>query len=461
MSYRELRKFCEIMKSLGYSGGVSLESFRRPNFELVAHILYWLVQRHDPTADIPEDIATEMYRVNFVKAIAEFMQTKMHIKLNLKRLYQSDVHCVQELMKIALVLQKAMEMGEENSVPDEEDGDSLMSQLQVMDSKATRQLAADLTVDGAAMYDLLQSELNNRESRMRVVSHPQDVNDMEKALRILCADQESEISRFNENLTSLVADEANLEAKIENKRTHLDRQSKRFGTLSSVRPAFMEEYDRLEVELQQQYVVYMEQYRNVEYLESEVQRYHAMEELAMKEHENALRLLREKLRTEELKILRGERPDDAVGDEAGNAKPEAAGTTQPTPGARPAPQQPPAARAQRQPQQRPPAKQANPNQTQPPAQKPGSAAQKPGSAKGGGRPRAASGRQRPKKQSMVEGSMYGGTQEDESESEAGESEEEGDLSINGESDQSEEEDEDEDEEDEDEEDDDEDDDDED
>ena len=34
MSYRELRKFCEIMRSLGYPRIISMENFRNPNFVL-------------------------------------------------------------------------------------------------------------------------------------------------------------------------------------------------------------------------------------------------------------------------------------------------------------------------------------------------------------------------------------------------------------------------------------------
>lgn len=35
----------EIMKALGYPRLISLDSFRLPNFELVADCLFWLFQR--------------------------------------------------------------------------------------------------------------------------------------------------------------------------------------------------------------------------------------------------------------------------------------------------------------------------------------------------------------------------------------------------------------------------------
>jgi clusterin-associated protein 1 len=52
MSYRELRTFAEVMRSLGYPRPISLENFREPNFALVADVLYWLVLRYDPTSKL-------------------------------------------------------------------------------------------------------------------------------------------------------------------------------------------------------------------------------------------------------------------------------------------------------------------------------------------------------------------------------------------------------------------------
>ena len=39
MSYREIRNLCEILRALGYRHTLSVNSFLKPNFELVADIL--------------------------------------------------------------------------------------------------------------------------------------------------------------------------------------------------------------------------------------------------------------------------------------------------------------------------------------------------------------------------------------------------------------------------------------
>lgn len=67
MSYRELRNFCEQMRALGYHRIISMENFRRPNFELVADILYWLALKYDPNTDISDNIDEE---VSNTKSIA-------------------------------------------------------------------------------------------------------------------------------------------------------------------------------------------------------------------------------------------------------------------------------------------------------------------------------------------------------------------------------------------------------
>lgn len=43
MSYREVRNLCEIMRALGYRHSISVNSFLKPNFELVADILFLLI----------------------------------------------------------------------------------------------------------------------------------------------------------------------------------------------------------------------------------------------------------------------------------------------------------------------------------------------------------------------------------------------------------------------------------
>ena len=70
----------------------------------------WLVKRFEPTADPPTDTDTEQDRVILIRTIVQFMATKAHIKLNPKKLYQSDGYAVKELIKVASILYSAMKI---------------------------------------------------------------------------------------------------------------------------------------------------------------------------------------------------------------------------------------------------------------------------------------------------------------------------------------------------------------
>lgn len=123
MSFRELRNFTELLRQLGYPRLISLENFRRPNFELVADILYWMVRLYDPDTTISgimlkiiyefdilgfhvDRVEFENERVEFLTQIASLMASRARLKLNTKKLYASDGRAVQELLKVAVVLSK-------------------------------------------------------------------------------------------------------------------------------------------------------------------------------------------------------------------------------------------------------------------------------------------------------------------------------------------------------------------
>lgn len=79
-------------------------------------------------------------------------------------------------------------------------------------------------------------------------------------------------------LENLASDEANLEMKVEKKKQNLERNQKRLKNLANVRPAFMDEYERLEVDLARQYHTYMEKHCNLSYLEHLLDQHHKVEQ---------------------------------------------------------------------------------------------------------------------------------------------------------------------------------------
>ncbi|KAM7387993.1 hypothetical protein PAMP_024197 [Pampus punctatissimus] len=313
MSFRDLRNFTEMMRALGYPRLISMENFRTPNFTLVAEILIWLVKRYEPQMDIPTDVDTESDRIFFIKAVAQFMATKAHIKVNTKRLYQADGYAVKEMLKITSVLYNAMktkQMALDDRV--EEDNNKFKFDLgsRISDLKLARQLASEVTSKGASLYDLLGKEVDLREMRTAAIARPLEVNETEKALRAAIKEVFESVEKTKDMLSNVVSDETSLDAKIEKKKQELERNRKRLQTLQSVRPAFMDEYEKIEEDLQKQYDTYVEKFRNLCFLESQLEEYHRMEQERFEEAENTLRMMQHKLREEERDLMRSSLKDE-------------------------------------------------------------------------------------------------------------------------------------------------------
>ncbi|XP_077390933.1 clusterin-associated protein 1 homolog isoform X2 [Festucalex cinctus] len=312
MSFRDLRNFTEMMRALGYPRLISMENFRTPNFNLVAEIMIWLVKRYQPQMDIPPDIDTESDRVFFIKAVAQFMATKAHIKLNTKRLYQADGYAVKEMLKITSVLYSAMktkQMGLEDRV--EEDSSKFKFDIgsRLSDLKAARQLASEVTSKGASLYDLLGKEVELREKRSAAIARPLEIDVTEKALRVAIRAALETVEKTKEMLNNIVSDEASLDAKMEKKKQDLERSRKRLQTLQSVRPAFMDEYEKIEEDLQKQYETYVAKFKNLCFLESKLEDYHQLEQERFEEAENTLRMMQQNLKEEDRDLMRSSLKD--------------------------------------------------------------------------------------------------------------------------------------------------------
>ncbi|CAM9923916.1 unnamed protein product [Lampetra planeri] len=312
MSYRDLRNFTEMMRALGYPRLISMENFRQPNFPLVAEVLAWLVKRYEPQSDIPADIDTEHDRVFFIKAVAEFMATKAHVKLNTKRLYQADGYAVKELLKLTSVLYHASNVhASQGDLPQEEPTFSFQLGSRITDFKLSRQLASDITRKGAALYDLLGREVDLRDLRTSAIARPLEMAETEKTLRAAIKGVVDEVEKTKRMLENVASDEANLDSKIEKRRAELERSHKRLQTLHTVRPAFMDEYEAVEAELQINYTAFVEKFRNLAFLEQQLNEQRRAEQDKFEEAENTLKLMQSKLKEEEKRLLKHHNEEDS------------------------------------------------------------------------------------------------------------------------------------------------------
>ena len=307
--------FAECMRALGYPRVVSMESFRTPNFELVADCLEFLVTRYDETAVVEGDISTEADRVRFLKNVNEVFAQKARARLNLKRLYSADGVAVKELLKIADVLRRAtLAAADDDDDDDETDaraGDDARAEdfdaFADFDARATRKLASDITDSGAATHDALRLEKEEvREARTRAAGGTADVREMERLVREQIASVAESVDSLERGLADLAKDEKTLRGVLEKRRAELERGEKRLGSLRAARPAHADELDALNAEMPSLYARYLEKHRNLAYLEAALASRRADEEASAAKRDDALRVMRGRLREEEMRVLRGE-----------------------------------------------------------------------------------------------------------------------------------------------------------
>jgi len=135
---------------------------------------------------------------------------------------------------------------------------------------------------------------------------------LERSIRDAIAGVKDGIAQVETQLADLLEDEKTLDGKIKKKQAELARSQKRLDSLQSVRPAFMDEYEKLEHELADEYEGYVTRYRNLQYLEHELDEYNKREKAQVDAANRALRKLQKRLRDEEFRAFRG---DEHVGDD--------------------------------------------------------------------------------------------------------------------------------------------------
>ena len=313
--YRNL-EFTEMMRILRYPGTISIESFHTPNFELAADILYWMAQRYDPSIPIHNSIDSESDRVQFITGIVKNFYEKGNIRLNAKRLYASDGHAVKELIKVASALMYAVQVENKHRMSKSEQQSEGSISVCMDDVKALRAIATKVTESGARLHSLLAKEMGAEKGREEVSNfldaanasfgQSQELERIETTLLAQLDQRKHELSALQEEFAHVEADKKDVVADVKKKKDDLDRNMRRLESLQTTRPAFMDEFESLEIELQKHYELYMERYRNIHYLKHELQVVERDEEEKLKEANRNMKRLQSKLREEEFKILKGD-----------------------------------------------------------------------------------------------------------------------------------------------------------
>ena len=285
MSYRELRNFCEIMRSLNYPRTVSMENFRVANFKLTAEIIFWLVKRFAPKFKLSDNIEDEKARVDFIKTACIFFYQNLKVQLNPKKLYAADGHAVQELLKVAQILydaKKTVESEKDFSYGQELDISSKKNDLNQM-----KNISGEIVDLGLNLLDLLDKEKGLKQSREDAINYLDSISkdydsskgeEIQNKIRGILSGQEEALEQLDVHVNELKQKENELNQELQVKKVELERAEKRLESLQHASPTHQNELMQYENDLAIIYKMYVEKIRNQAYLENRLQNFQKYEE---------------------------------------------------------------------------------------------------------------------------------------------------------------------------------------
>lgn len=131
---------------------------------------------------------------------------KTNIKLNTKKLYQADGYAVKEMLKITTMLYDAQNS---SSIEVNQSGSKNQSAVnfdisdKINKLKTTRQLASQLTINGATLFDLLGREMELREIRNTKIARQFDTSEIETAFKDVIENTSKEIDETKKQIDNV------------------------------------------------------------------------------------------------------------------------------------------------------------------------------------------------------------------------------------------------------------------
>lgn len=291
MTFREIRQFTEIVRSLDYPHPIGIDSFDTPNFGLMSQLLHWLCQLYDPDIVIIPDLSNEHGRVEFIRSIVQQMAIRSGIRLNPRKLYASDRFAVRELLKVAAPIYRG--------ITSTSTGEAKNANATVPASaQKISQLSATVPKHAVELYDQLDKELQIRESRTKILSTMPPLDEVQKSVLASVDGAATRLETLTKELDRLNNDEDTLRSKIKQRKHELERQSKRLMSVQTIRPAFMDEYENLENELQELFKIHFQHYRNVDFYEHELQKAAEKQKLKRAETDKVIKKMKKRVNTD-------------------------------------------------------------------------------------------------------------------------------------------------------------------
>ena len=299
-----------LLTRLKYPHWIPANSFESPNFKMMSGILCWLVKILDPTITNENFFLSESDRANLLNGIVSELATRFDIYLDTRQLYSADDRAVSELIKVARFIEKALQVAEELSSSPEE---HFQVKNTIEATKRARSLVDEVTEICSRLSDLLENESDDRKDRTNALRFLNSILGNNMSARDHCnltisrnlEVTNAAIERLDRQCKLLISSQRGTEEKILKKSIDLERSSKRLENLKEVRPAYMDEYEKLEKNLEVEYERYVVRLRNKDYLVGELSFFNQVAKEMRTKSERSVRRMQKKFRDDELRVLNG------------------------------------------------------------------------------------------------------------------------------------------------------------
>lgn len=129
-----------------------------------------------------------------------------------------------------------------------------------------------------AFFDLITKEITNRPTREAVLSKPFDLKDYEHVIRKAITATKTEELKLQANIEAAESTLNSLNTKIDKKGQELERSEQRLETMTKVRPAYMDEFEKIQRELEVLYYDYVSRFRILCHLQHQMEDMGKMDE---------------------------------------------------------------------------------------------------------------------------------------------------------------------------------------
>ena len=151
------------------------------------------------------------------------------------------------------------------------------------------------------LFDLLTKEVQLRGNRVAALNRHYDLKDFEQTVQNAISVGRTEQAKLEASIETAESNITIINTKIEKKKQELERSEQRLQTMNKVRPAYMDEFEKIQSELEQSYLAYVTRFKILCHLQHQMDEISRIDEARRAEE----KLIKQDLENSEDTLLAG------------------------------------------------------------------------------------------------------------------------------------------------------------